>query len=95
MNELREKKPGRFQFDGKKDDTLFVETDEQGKKKTVIVKLEHVSVISEPGGEYITHLTPGGKGVEIGKELTGFLREYGLIETLHLIGADSIFVNTK
>ena len=41
---------------GEKDDTLHVETDEQGKKKNIVIKEEHVSVISQPGGDYVTHL---------------------------------------
>ena len=95
MLELSIKKPGGFWFDGKKDDTLCVETDSEGKKKNVVKKEEHVSVISEPGGQYVTHLTPpGGKGVEIAKDLTCFLQKFDLLESWDVIGADSTAVNT-
>ena len=60
---LEAEKPGGVWFDGKKDDTISVISDEQGKKKNIVIKEEHVSVISEPGGDYVTHLTPpGSKG---------------------------------
>ena len=74
ISELEEKKPGGIWFDGKKDDTLHVIIDEQGKKTNVVIKEEHVSVICQPGGDYVTHLTPPGeKGVELGNTLTTFL----------------------
>ena len=43
---------------------------------------EHVSVSSESGGQYVTHLTPsGGKGSEIAEVLVGYLSEYGVIDS--------------
>ena len=78
--ELQSEKPGGYWFDGKKDDTLFVETDSQGKKKNIVKKEEHVSVISQPGGQYVTHLThPDGRGVEIADDLISFLKEFELL----------------
>ena len=95
MLELQIAKPGGFWFDGKKDDSLVVVSDDQGKKKNVVKKEEHVSVISQPGGLYVTHLTPaGGKGVEIAKDLTSFLEQYELVVSWDVIGADSTTVNT-
>ena len=95
MLELQVTKPGGFWFDGKKDDTLVVETDEEGKKKNVVKKEEHVSVITQSGGLYVTHLTPaGGRGVEIAQDLTSFLQKYDLLETWDVIGGDSTAVNT-
>ena len=93
--ELQSKKPGGYWFDGKKDDTLFVETDSQGKKKNIVKKEEHVSVISQPGGQYVTHLTPpGGRGVAIADDLIYFLKEFELLDNWDVIGCDSTAVNT-
>ena len=93
--ELQSKKPGGYWFDGKKDDTLFVETDSQGKKKNIVKKEEHVSVISQPGGQYVTHLTPpGGRGVAIADDLIYFLKEFELLDKWGVIGCDSTAVNT-
>ena len=79
----------------KKDDTIHTITDEQGKRKNVVFKEEHVSVISQPGGDYVTHLTPpGGKGVEIANDLAKLLHAHNLVETTEVVGCDSSAVNT-
>jgi len=46
-----------FLFDGRKDDNKVMERGEDGKFHKKEVKDEHYSLCSEPGGEYLTHLT--------------------------------------
>ena len=93
--ELKKRKPGGCWFDGKKDETLHTITDDQGRKKNIVFKEEHVSVICQPGGDYVTHLTPpGGKGVEIATDLAKFLKDHNLADTTLVVGCDSTAVNT-
>ena len=47
-----------YYFDGKKDITLTVGKDDNGKYFNFYQEEEHISVSSEPGGKYGTHLTP-------------------------------------
>ena len=84
-----------YYCDGKKDITLFVRKDDQGKMYNTFEEEEHISVSSEPGGKYVTHLTPsGGKGSEIAEVLVGYLTEHGVIDSWKIIGGDSTAVNT-
>ena len=49
-----------YYFDGKKDRTLFTSRDENNKQFKYYQEEEHISMSSEPGGKYVTHLTPKG-----------------------------------
>ena len=92
--EMEECPPEMLSFDGKKDVTLVRETDETGKQKIIIGSEEHVTVISEPGSEYLAHLTPGHKGVDIANGLYEFMSEKNILKSVKIIGADSTAVNT-
>ena len=71
-----------YYCDGKKYITLFARKDDQGKMYNTFEEEEHISVSSEPGGKYVTHLIPsGGKGSEIAEVLVGYLSEYGVIDS--------------
>ena len=53
--------------------------DENGKMFNYYQEEEHISVSSEPGGKYVTHLTPAGvTGAEIGKAVVDYLTEHGV-----------------
>ena len=67
MKDLRVKADVRYReedikcilFDGRKNWTNVMEKDEEtGKYYQSRVKLEHISVTSEPGGEYLFHFVP-------------------------------------
>ena len=100
--------PGGFYTDGKKCPTLVrdaVKTKvripgRRGKGSYKIVttvsnKIEiqdHYPVISEPGGNYITHLTPReGNGKEIAAEIVSLVRERPV--KLRVLGMDGCSVN--
>ena len=84
-----------YYFDGKKDSTLTVGKDDNGKQFNYYQEEEHISVSSEPGGKYVTHLTPtGGTGAEIGKAVADYLTEHGVVDYWKIIGGDSTAVNT-
>ena len=83
-----------YYCDGKKDITLFVRKDDHWKTYNTFEEEEHISVSSEPGGKYVTHLTPsGGKGSEIAEVLVGYLTEHGVIDSWKIIGGDSTAVD--
>ena len=92
--EMEISKPKMISFDGKKDDTLITEVDANGKNKVVLKKEEHVSIMSEPGSKYLTHLSPGSKGVDIAQAIHKDLQEKNLLQSVKIIGADSTAVNT-
>ena len=93
--ELLEAQGDAFYFDGKKDVTLFVKKDDYGKMYNTYEEEEHISVSSEPGGKYVTHLTPaGGKGSEISEVVVDYLTKHGVIDSWKIIGGDSTAVNT-
>ena len=55
--------------------------------------LEHFTCVSEPGGEYLTHVTPSdATGRTIAKELVAVVRERNL--KLEVMGMDGTSVNT-
>ena len=84
-----------YYFDGKKDSTLFVGRDDNGKQYNYHEEEEHISMSSEPGGKYVTHLTPnGGTGSEIAKAVVDYLTEQGVAHSWKIIGGDSTAVNT-
>ena len=93
--ELVEAQGEAYYCDGKKDITLFVKKDDQGKYYNTFEEEEHISVSSEPGGKYVSHLTPaGGKGSDIAEVLVTYLTEHGVIGSWRIVGGDSTAVNT-
>ena len=48
-----------------------------------------MTVISEPGSNYLTHLPPGPKSAEIAQAIYNYLSENSLLEAVKIIGADS------
>ena len=84
-----------YYFDGKKDKTLAVGRDENGKMFNYYQMEEHISMSSEPGGKYVSHLTPtGDSGAEIGKAVVDYLTEHGVVDSWNIIGGDSTACNT-
>ena len=56
---------------------------------------EHVSLVAEPGSEYLGHLAPSGKDAKTqAEELFRFLIAHGIDQTIEYIGGDSTAVNT-
>jgi hypothetical protein len=54
---------------------------------------EHFTCVSEPGGEYLTHVTPtNATGRAIAKELVAVVRERNI--KLEVMGMDGCSVNT-
>ena len=103
-----EKKPeAGLYFDGKKCDTLVRDTNyvdvqgrgRGGKKKTIsttstkIYSEEHYSCVSQPSGDYLSHVSPAsGSGKDIAQELSDLVRERGI--ELTVCGCDGTAVNT-
>ena len=84
-----------YYFDGKKDRTLFTSRDENNKQFKYYQEEEHISMSSEPGGKYVTHLTPKGEsGAEIVECVVDYLEEHGVSESWRIIGGDSTAGNT-
>ena len=88
-------------FDGRKNWTNVMEKDEEtGKYYQSRVKMEHISVTSEPGGEYLFHFVPpeATKEIKAAKQtaikIVEWLEKYGVDETLDSIGGDSTNSNT-
>lgn len=82
-------------FDGRKDDTLFQEKI-GAKIYRRVRKEEHISMIQEPGGQYVGHVTPAsGTGSEIAKCVLKYLEENDIdINELEAIGCDGTATNT-
>ncbi|KAJ8886922.1 hypothetical protein PR048_013136 [Dryococelus australis] len=82
-------------FDGRKDKSVV-----QGKIGTKmyrrVQKEEHISLIHEPGGEYVGHLTlVKVTGIEIAKCILKYLEEANFdINQLQAIGCDGTAINT-
>ena len=83
-----------FYFDGKEIDTL-TNISVDCHRKNVIVKQEHTVIISEPGGEYLGHVTTNDKKARtICEALVDFLSSRDAIPDVQVIGADSTVTNT-
>ena len=81
--------------DGRNDRTRIVLEDEAGKRYPGFQMEEHISLTSEPGGEYVAHLSPTGKDAEtIANAIYEFIVAHGIDKTLKYIGGDSVVVNT-
>ena len=82
-------------FDGRNDHTRVVLEDEAGKRYPGFRMEEHVTLTSEPGGDYVAHLSPAAKDAEtIADELYMFIVDHAIDKTLEYIGGDSVVVNT-
>ena len=81
-------------FDGKEIDTLEVEG-ANGSYRRKTVKREHIVLVSQPVGKYLSHVTPAGKSAEpTADAIFSFLEENDLADDLKVIGMDSTAVNT-
>lgn len=82
-------------FDGRKDNTL-VQEKIGSKMYRKVVKEEHISIIHEPGGNYIGHVTPvKGTGGEIAKCILEHLeKEQFNLNEIVAIGCDGTSTNT-
>lgn len=88
-------------FDGIMNETqVMVEVEGINRKCTGLIKEEHYSVCSEPGGQYLFHFTPvteveGKKHAEIiADNILCWLKERDLENSPEAIGGDSTSVNT-
>ena len=89
-------------FDGRKDNTKTMVKKEDGKYHPSEEKEEHYSICSEPGGDYLTHLTldPEDRAVDVrpAKQLASLIYQWlcdnQMEESLQAIGGDSTNVNT-
>ena len=81
-------------FDGKEIDTLVMKKDGD-KHRQMKQKQEHIVVVSQPDGKFLTHVTPEGKAAD---PTTDALMEYadsnGLMKDVKVVGVDSTPVNT-
>lgn len=82
-------------FDGRRDKTLVFEKID-GINYRKFKQEEHISLISEPGGQYIGHVTTkSGTAHEIKKSIVKYIEDERMaIEDLVAIGADGTAVNT-
>lgn len=82
-------------FDGRKDKTLSYEIVDGTAHRRVIVE-EHVSLVQEPGSNYIGHITPGsGSASSIQTAIVSFLQTNNIdIQHLLAVGCDGTAVNT-
>ena len=110
MAELRKKADIRIRegediictmFDGRKNNTrVMYECTETGKKYPATEKMEHISVSSEPGGEYLYHFTPDPAtkntkhAEQVANKLVKWYIDHGVDQTLLALGGDSTNVNT-
>ena len=88
-------------FDSRLDMTRTLRSVEGSKKQyPELVKEEHYTVCSEPGGKYLFHFTPtkptdGRKHAEVvANYIFHTLSEHGIDKTFMAIGCDSTIVNT-
>ena len=88
-------------FDGRRDDTkVMLEMEGTTRVFPGMVKEEHYSVCSEPGGKYLWHFTPEEATVKkkhaeiIADNLVEWLKERNIDGDLQAIGGDSTNVNT-
>ena len=58
-------------------------------------KETHYTLVEEPGGDYLTHLTPdGGKGRDIANAILAWLENCSQLDWIEIVGGDSTAVNT-
>ena len=100
--------PDAYYFDGKKCNTMVRETkqvkvrDQNQHRRgsttvsttgTKVEQVEHYTILREPGGKYLTHVTPASsRGADIASEIVSVVRENGGKCTV--LGCDGTSVNT-
>ena len=99
--ELKEGGLSSLLFDGRMDETkVMLEVEAINRKFPGLIKEEHYTVCSEPGGRFLFHFTPeaeveGKKHAEIiADNILCWLLERGLENSLQAICGDSTSVNT-
>ena len=82
-------------FDGRKDNTLFVEA-EGSKRFRRVMKEEHIALLQEPGSKYISHIIPTtGSAKHISDSIIAKLTELDISFTdWGVVGCDGTVVNT-
>lgn len=82
-------------FDGRKDETLFIEQ-AHSKRFRRVIKEEHYSLIQEPSSVYVGHVTPkSGSSEDIAKSVITYLGDQDISTgSLTVIGCDGTAVNT-
>ena len=98
QNELNNNGLSCIFFDGRKDDTKIF-FDVEGRKFPGLIKEEHYTVCSEPGGNYLFHFVPEKSDLKkpaeiIADHLIKWLKGRCLHLTLEAIGCDSTNLNT-
>lgn len=87
-------------FDGRRDDTkVFVKVGDADKLFPAMVKEEHYTCCSEPGGKYLWHFTPEKDDIKkpaeiVADNIVNWLRERNVDQALQAIGGDSTNMNT-
>ena len=82
-------------FDGKKDITLSVETDDNGKRHINTILEEHYVVVGGPEELYLAHFSPvNGKGKTIVSNLFNIIKDTALQEKMLVVGSDCTAVMT-
>ena len=91
------KKLTSLYFDGKKTMTrVLVKNNETGMSNPTIIVDDHYVMLTEPGNDYLTHVTPKtGHGKVVARAIYDFLVEHELTnQLLYAAGCDSCRVNT-
>ena len=93
--EIQEKEMENFKlinglyFDGRKDATLMMAKAPTGKSFITTELEEHYVLVGEPGGYYLTHLSPpNGKGRVLDKEIFDSISDTELCRNLMILGSD-------
>ena len=101
VKEIKDSRINAILFDGKKDITKVLNLGSDGKYHPSDQQEDHYSICSEPGGDYLTHLTldPKEKGnrkpaQHLADEIFQWLQEHDIDKILEAIGGDSTAVNT-
>ena len=76
-------------FDGRKDATLMMAKAPTGKSFITTELEEHYVLVGEPGGYYLTHLSPpNGKGRVLAKEIFDSISDTEFCRNLMILGSD-------
>lgn len=83
-------------FDGRIDDTLHLERTNDNKLHRRNKHEDHLSLIQEPGGEYIGHTSPrSGKAIDIADSIVDYMDENKInLDELVCLGCDGCPTNT-
>ncbi|CAH0562965.1 unnamed protein product [Brassicogethes aeneus] len=83
-------------FDGRLDETLFMETTADGKMHRRKRQEEHISLIQEPRSKYIGHVNPqSGKALDISNAIWEYMSEKEIsLSDLRCLGCDGCPTNT-